>query len=315
MWGYCNRTKTYSFLQIFYQRVVLFKSTIFFALLLRFTVKKLITALLVLECHCFTHSKLMVMLTALKQQKLLNALKGYRKDFLDGNLKELDESGTRLMINRFLSDALGYKQLEEIKTEYMIKGTYADYVIQVNKTRHFLVEVKALSFQLSEKHLRQTVNYGANEGIEYALLTNGRNFEFYKIIFEQPISSRLIFAVDLSDATGLKNAANHLQHLHKDSVVKNLFKPLWNNCEATDPYNIAGILCSDAVVNCIKKMIKSRYNEKCTHEIILSAVHKIVADKMDPALIKPFKSIKSRMKKEKRMVEDLKIELPAVTEP
>ncbi|HCL06019.1 MAG TPA: hypothetical protein DHW64_08675 [Chitinophagaceae bacterium] len=124
------------------------------------------------------------MLTALKQQKLLNALKTYRKDFLDGSIKELDESGTRIMINRFLSDVLGYKQLEEIKTEYMIKGTYADYVIQVNKTRHFLVEVKALSFQLSEKHLRQTVNYGANEGIEYALLTNGKNFEFYKIIFE-----------------------------------------------------------------------------------------------------------------------------------
>src|SRR6218665_1299901 len=156
------------------------------------------------------------MLTALKQQKLLNSLKAYRKEFLDGSLKELDESGTRIMINRFLSDVLGYKQLEEIKTEYMIKGTYADYVIQVNKTRHFLVEVKALSFQLSEKHLRQTINYGANEGIEYALLTNGKSFEFYKIIFAQPISSHLIFSLDLSDAAGLKNAANHLQHLHKE---------------------------------------------------------------------------------------------------
>ena len=106
----------------------------------------------------FTSTKTNSMLTALKQQKLLQSLKAYRKDFLDGNITELDESGTRIMINRFLSDVLGYKQLEEIKTEYMIKGTYADYVIQVNKTRHFLVEVKALSFQLSEKHLRQTVN-------------------------------------------------------------------------------------------------------------------------------------------------------------
>ena len=255
------------------------------------------------------------MLTALKQQKLLNALKAYRKDFLDGNIKELDESGTRLMINRFLSDALGYKQLEEIKTEYMIKGTYADYVIQVNKTRHFLVEVKALSFQLSEKHLRQTVNYGANEGIEYALLTNGRNFEFYKIIFEQPISSRLIFAIDLSDAAGLKNATNHLQHLHKESVVKNSFKPLWNKCEATDPYNIAGILCSDTVVNGIKKMIKIRYNEKCDNDIILAAVHKIIEDKMDPALIKPFKTAKVKVKKEKAAVENgVAIEAPPITE-
>ena len=244
------------------------------------------------------------MLTASKQQKLLTAIKAYRKEFLEGGRKELDESGTRIMINRFLSDVLGYKQLEEIKTEYMIKGTYADYVIQVNTKRHFLVEVKALSFQLSEKHLRQTVNYGANEGIEYALLTNGRDFEFYKILFEQPISSRLIFALDLSDAAGLKNGVNQLQYLHKESVVKNSFKPLWNKCEATDPYNIAGILCSDAVVKCIKKMIKARYNEKCEDEIILAAVQKIVADKMDPALIKPFKAMKVRVKKDKKVVEE-----------
>jgi hypothetical protein len=255
------------------------------------------------------------MLTALKQQKLLTSLKTYRKDFLDGNLKELDESGTRLMINRFLSDVLGYKQIEEIKTEYMIKGTYADYVIQVNAKRHFLVEVKALSFQLSEKHLRQTVNYGANEGIEYALLTNGRNFEFYKIIFAQPISSHLIFALDLSDATGLKNAISQLQYLHKESVVKNSFKPLWNKCEATDPYNIAGILCSDAVLKCIKKLIRTRYNEKCTDELLLAAVHKIVADKMDPVLIKPFKMARVRVKKEKILDDEMPVEIPVIAEP
>jgi len=244
------------------------------------------------------------MLTTTKQQKLLNSLKSYRKDFLDGSLKELDESGTRLMINRFLSDVLGYKQLEEIKTEYMIKGTYADYVIQVNTIRYFLVEVKALSFQLSEKHLRQTVNYGANEGIEYALLTNGRNFEFYKIIFAQPISSHLVFSLDLSDAAGLKHAASYMQHLHKESVVKNSFKPLWNKCEATDPYNIAGIICSDAVLKCIKKMIKAKYNEKCEDEIILSALHKIVNDKMDPGMIKPFKATRARVKREKTVLEN-----------
>lgn len=263
----------------------------------------------------FSSTKTNNMLTALKQQKLLHSLKAYRKDFLDGNITELDESGTRIMINRFLSDVLGYKQLEEIKTEYMIKGTYADYVIQVNKTRHFLVEVKALSFQLSEKHLRQTVNYGANEGIEYALLTNGKNFEFYKIIFEQPISSRLIFALDLSDASTLKNAADHLQHLHKESVVKNLFKPLWNKCEATDPYNIAGIICSDPVLQCIKKLIKTRYNEKCDADIILGSVHKILTDKMDVGLIKPFKAAKVRVKKDKKNMEaEIKTEVPADSE-
>ena len=255
------------------------------------------------------------MLTLLKQQKLLSSLKAYHKEFLNGGLKELDESGTRLMINRFLSDVLGYKQIEEIRTEYMIKGTYADYLIQVDKTRHFLVEVKALSFELSEKHLRQTINYGANEGIEYAMLTNGKSFEFYKILFEKPISSRLIFAVDLSDAAALKNAANYLQYLYKDSVVKNSFEPLWNKCEATNPYNIAGIICSDIVLKCIKKLIKNKYNEKCSDDAILSAVHKIVTDKMNPDLIRPFKPARAKARKEKKGVDNCAPETGSFTLP
>ncbi len=41
------------------------------------------------------------MLTSSKKAKMLNALKSYKKKFLDRNLTELDESGTRLMINSF----------------------------------------------------------------------------------------------------------------------------------------------------------------------------------------------------------------------
>ena len=66
------------------------------------------------------------MLTPAKQSNMLLTLKSYKKKFLDRDLIELDESGTCLMINSFLSAVLGYQPIEEIKTEYMIKGTYAD---------------------------------------------------------------------------------------------------------------------------------------------------------------------------------------------
>ena len=61
------------------------------------------------------------MLTTSKRAKMLKALKAYKKKFIDLNLSELDESGTRLMINHFLSDVLGYLPIKEIKPEYMIK--------------------------------------------------------------------------------------------------------------------------------------------------------------------------------------------------
>jgi hypothetical protein len=123
------------------------------------------------------------MLSNQKLLKFTQSIKDYKKKFLDKPLGELDESGTRLLINHFLTEILGYETLSEVKTEYMIKGTYADYVVQIGGKRHFLVEVKALSLNLSANHLRQSINYGANEGIDFVLLTNGRVFELYKVLF------------------------------------------------------------------------------------------------------------------------------------
>lgn len=248
------------------------------------------------------------MLTSAKKTKLLNSLRNYKKKFLDKTIGELDESGTRLMINFFLSDVLGYAAIEEIKTEYMIKGTYADYMIQSNGVRHFLVEVKALSLQLSDKHLRQTINYGANEGIEWALLTNGKSFDLYKILFNKPIEAKKVFSIDLSDSTQYKFYIEHLQYLHRDAVFKKSLKLLWNKCSALDPISIAGILYSKESMDLIKKIIKKKYNEKCIDDEIIKSLNRIVYEKIDPANIKPYKSSKKEKSQGNKLKESLEAE-------
>jgi len=151
------------------------------------------------------------MLTKSKQRQLLASLKHYHKQYLKKQITDLDESGTRLMINTFLTEVLGFEPIEEVKTEYMIRGTYADYVIQIKGVRYFLVEVKSMSFDLSNKHLRQAINYGANEGIEWALLTNGKNFEFYRILFNKPIDYKKVFSINLSETSKFKEILEILQ--------------------------------------------------------------------------------------------------------
>lgn len=221
------------------------------------------------------------MLTELKKQKLFDNLKAYHKRFLSGSITDLDESGTRIMINHFLTDVLGFAALEEVRTEYMIKGTYADYMIQLNGKRHFLVEVKAFSLNLNESHLRQAVNYGANEGVEWALLTNGKHFDFYKIIFEKPIQNKLIFSFDLTDATGLKKACEQIQYLAKDSVAKNGLETLWNKSLALTPESIAKyLLCGENVV-LVRKSVNKAFDTKFDDEQIQEAIFKIITEKVN----------------------------------
>ncbi|MBK7374767.1 MAG: type I restriction enzyme HsdR N-terminal domain-containing protein [Chitinophagaceae bacterium] len=236
------------------------------------------------------------MLTASKRAKLLSSLKTYNKKFLRGKPAELDESGTRLMINSFLTDVLGFTPIEEVKTEYMIRGTYADYVIQTKGTRHFLIEVKSLSLSLSDKHLRQAINYGANEGIEWALLTNGKQIDFYKIIFEKPIDRRLVFSFDLSDITKLKNCIETLQFLHRDSVLNKGLDRLWQKTVALDPKNVSGLLYAKPVMNFIKRTLNKKYRNKFSDEEIQNSISRIICEEIQLIDVKQVKLRKTKRK-------------------
>jgi len=241
------------------------------------------------------------MISSSKSEKMLVSLKDYKKRYISKDIGELDESGTRIMINNFLTSILGYMELEEIKTEYMIKGTYADYIVQTGGKRHFLVEVKAFSIDLSDKHLRQAVNYGANEGIEWAVLTNGRQFQFYKIIFEKPISERFVFEVDFeAEDYSIKYAHEQLEFFHKDAVVKKSLDTLWSRFTALEPIGIAGLLFSPHVVAFLKKELKAKYDAKFEDDEITDALTEVVCSEI------PFESLKiprfRRPKKKAKLV-------------
>jgi len=245
------------------------------------------------------------MLATAKKTKMIANLKTYKKTYLDKQYGELDESATRLMINSFLTEVLGYKMIEDIKTEYMIRGTYADYVVQIKGIRHFLVEVKALSLELSEKHLRQAINYGANEGIEWAVLTNARKIELYRILFEKPIDCIKVFSLDLTDPDHIKENIEYLQYLHKDCIVKKELETLWKKHSALKPTTIANYLFGKPVINYLKKELKAKFKSKFSDEDIYEGIKRVVTESICLDNIKPVKE-----KRKKELKESVNSEVP-----
>lgn len=231
-----------------------------------------------------------------KKKELFLALRNYTKRNLTGKYNEADESGTRLMINDFLKDALGFEGLDEIRTEYMIRGTYADYVIQIKGKRYFIVEVKAMSKELSPKHLRQVVNYAANEGIDWALLTNGRVFELYKIVFAKPIDSRKVFALDLSKKENLKRAADCFQYMTKELVSKRGLEYLWNKTTALDVSNFPRLLYAKPIINNLRRQLKKACKNRFSDDEITCAITRIIEEKVEN--IAPVRRRISRKKNE-----------------
>lgn len=242
------------------------------------------------------------MLTSPKKQKLVQNLKSFNKKYFTKKLADLDESGTRLLINDLLHNVLGYQMLEEIKTEYMIRGTYADYLVQTKGIRHFLVEVKALSLSLSDKHLRQTIEYGVNEGIDWALLTNGREVHFYKIIFAKPVDARLVFKIDLGDASKIKENVECLQYFHRDAVVKKSLDMLWNRFTALEIYTIAGLLFNNTIIGFLKRQLRSKFKSKFEEREVREALTNMIASPVNMERVKISGSKKAKTKSKSTIV-------------
>ncbi len=214
-------------------------------------------------------------------KRLTEKLKQYRRRYLKKQYDNLDESATRLMVNSLLTDVLGYTELEEIKTEYRIRGEYADYVIQLARKKHFVVEVKSIQLDLSERHLRQSVSYAANEGIDWIILTNGKQIELYKVLFEKPISTRKIFDFDLSNKDEFKNIVEFLVYLTKKSVQKNELSFFWKRFETLEPLHLSKNLYAVEVVRFLKNTLRKKTGLSFSEGDILDSIYKIITTKLE----------------------------------
>lgn len=212
---------------------------------------------------------------------LHNKLKVYKARYLKKQYEQLDESGTRLMINSFLTEVLGYTELEDIKTEYRIRGEYADYVIQVARKKHFVVEVKSVQLDLNQKHLRQSTNYAANEGIDWILLVNGKTIELYRVLFTKPIDSIQLFSIDLSDPIQFKKAAGMLVHLTKRSVLKKELELFWKRHQAIEFRELSKLFYAPEVVRFLRRNIKSKTGIFFSESELIEAVHNIITHSIE----------------------------------
>lgn len=197
------------------------------------------------------------------------------------------------MVNNLLIEVLGYKELEEVKTEYTIKGTYADYVVQVGRKKHFIVEVKAIQIDLSENHLRQAVNYAANEGIEWVLLTNGRCYELHRIIFGKPITNRKVCSFDLLDQEQMKESVDCFAYLTRKAALSDHLEKFWKRFQALTPTNLARHLYAIEVVKFLRKRLKKEAKLLFAEEDIYNSLHQVVVNKIE--MQKPnFSSVKKK---------------------
>ncbi|MEX0714975.1 MAG: type I restriction enzyme HsdR N-terminal domain-containing protein [Planctomycetaceae bacterium] len=129
-------------------------------------------------------------------ERLVAGVKRFQPILASAKSRDVGESDTVTIITDMLAEVFGYDKYSEITSEYAIRATFCDLAIKLDGTLQILIEVKAIGIDLKDAHVKQAVDYAANEGVDWVLLTNGLTWRVYRVVFAKPIDQELVIDIE-----------------------------------------------------------------------------------------------------------------------
>jgi hypothetical protein len=190
-------------------------------------------------------------------ERISAALKRFQPILEAAKARDVNESDTVVIVTDLLADLFGFDKYTEITSEYAIRGTYCDLAIKIDSALALLIEVKAIGSSLKEQHVKQAVDYAANQGCEWVVLTNGLQWQAYRISFAKPISAALVVDLPLLDLSHRKDAdIERLWLLSREGLAKAGLADYHAQREALSRFAIAALLQSDPVLDLLRREIR-----------------------------------------------------------
>jgi hypothetical protein len=184
-------------------------------------------------------------------------LKRYQAILANLQKRDVSEADTVTVINDMLADICGYDKYLHITSQYAIRGTYVDLAVKVDEDIRFLIEVKAVGLELKDAHVKQAIDYAANEGIEWVVLTNGVLWRIYKVHFGQPIEKILVCELD-AITTNVRNpeVIECFGNLSREGFSKGTMAELLLHKQVTSKFTVAAVLQTDFILEVLRREIR-----------------------------------------------------------
>lgn len=202
----------------------------------------------------------MASVSAKVSTRISDNLKKFQPILASAKSKDVNESNTVVIVTDILADIFGFDKYSEITTEHAIKSTYCDLAVILDDSVRILIEVKAIGLDLKEPHVKQAIDYAANKGIEWVILTNGILWKIFKVTFAKPIGQELVVDIDMT-ALSHKNTS-HIEMLFlasKEGIQKYALEEFYSQKQATNKFILGNLLLSDDILNAIRKELRQIY--------------------------------------------------------
>ena len=170
---------------------------------------------------------------------------------------QLSEGDTCVRVLSVLTDALGYDPFHDVAREYPVQAHRVDFAVKVDGTVRFFIEAKPMSIKLKETHVYQGANYAATEGIPWCLVTNGNEWQAYRISADASgVQHTLVLDVNLVD-DDLDEVASLLYLLGKRAMQRKELDDYFEREAKLSPSNLLAALLEPSVLKAARRQIKA----------------------------------------------------------
>lgn len=186
--------------------------------------------------------------------RIKSGLRTFRRVLEDARSADRSEQDTVTIVTDMLAAIFGYDKYSELTGEYAIRGTYCDLAVKVDGKIKYLIEVKAVDKSLKENHLRQATDYAAKEGIEWVALTNGVEWQAYRMIFEQPVSFEHVFTMNLLE--GGSDLIEMIYMLSREGITKQALDEYHEQRQILNRHVVSAVLLSEPILKAIRRELR-----------------------------------------------------------
>jgi hypothetical protein len=181
---------------------------------------------------------------------------------LSHKTRDVSEADTVTLVKDMLADIFGFDKYNELTSEQQIRGTFCDLAIRIDGKIRALIEVKAAALALNDNHLRQAINYGAHEGIEWVVLTNALEWRLYRIKFGQPVDYEQVSSFMIADLN-LKNEEDQrkLFLLCREGITSDAMGIYHQHISLLNKFTVAQVILSEPVISCIRREVRRYFPE------------------------------------------------------
>lgn len=191
------------------------------------------------------------------KDRLTAGTKRFQPILASAKSRDVNEADTVTIVTDMLADIFGFDKFLEITSEYVIRGTFVDLAVKLDGILQALIEVKAIGFDLKESFVRQAVDYAANQGVDWVVLTNGVIWQVFKVYFSKPINHELVLEIDFLNLNARNsNDVERLYLLAKEGWSKSLLGEYHTQRQILSRYFIGAIILSDPVLDVVRRELR-----------------------------------------------------------